>query len=117
MKIVLGSASKRRQRILHEMGYEFDVMTADLDEKSIRHHDPKQLTLILAHAKADALLPRLTQDVLLITSDLVTVFEGKILEKPETKEEAIETLKSYGDRPIETVCAVVVTNTKTRERG
>lgn len=41
MKIILGSQSQWRQQILKEMGYEFEVMSADIDEKAIRHKDPR----------------------------------------------------------------------------
>ena len=88
MKIILGSASARRQKILRDMGYEFEIKQADIDEKAIRDPDPTKLTLALANAKADALIPKLGEDTLLITSDLVVWFQNKIIEKPESKEEA-----------------------------
>ncbi|KHG09502.1 Maf-like protein [Gossypium arboreum] len=40
-----------RQRILAEMGYEFTIMTADIDEKSIRKEKPEDLVTALAEAK------------------------------------------------------------------
>jgi len=55
MKIILGSASARRKDILQQMGYEFEVMSANIDEKAIRFDDPKKLTLAIVNAKADAL--------------------------------------------------------------
>ena len=36
MKIILGSGSKWRKIILEKAGYDFEVMTADIDEKAIR---------------------------------------------------------------------------------
>ena len=116
MKIVLGSASKRRRQILLEMGYKFEVMTADIDEKAIRHENPNQMVLDIANAKADALIPKLDHDTLLVTADLIVVFDGKVLEKPATKQEAREVLQDFGDRPAKTVCAVVITNTATGRR-
>lgn len=32
MKIILGSASPRRQRLLKELGYSFEVLTPDIEE-------------------------------------------------------------------------------------
>jgi septum formation protein len=116
MKIILGSASARRQTILKAMGYEFDIMPADINEKAIRDSDPEKLTMTLANAKADALTPRIKESAILITSDLVVVFQGKIIEKPESKEEAYRVLNAYNQEPISTVCSVVVTNTKTGKR-
>lgn len=53
MKIILGSQSRSRRKVLEKLGYEFEVMPADIDEKAIRFDDPTKLTLVLARAKAD----------------------------------------------------------------
>ena len=73
MKIILGSQSKNRQKILRESGFVFDIMPSNIDEKAVRLHDPKDLVLTLARAKAEALLPKIKEPVLLITSDFVTI--------------------------------------------
>ena len=116
MKIILGSKSARRQDILRKMGYHFEVKSADIDEKLIRENNPETLTLRLANAKAEKLLEDIQEPVILITSDIVCVCDGKILEKPESKEEAEDFLKKYGQHPVETVCAVVVTNAANGKR-
>ena len=117
MRIILGSKSEGRSRVLKRMGVLFTVMSADIDEKAIRLSDPKELTLALARAKADALLPRITEPALLITSDQVVVYEGVIREKPESREQAIEFLESYREHPARCVTSVVVTNTATGARA
>lgn len=58
MRVILGSSSPWRKEVLKILGYEFDCMSPDIDEKSIRDSDPHKLTLKIAHAKADALLPQ-----------------------------------------------------------
>ena len=116
MKIILGSASKGRQEVLEKAGYEFEVMAADIDEKAIRFSDPQRLTLALANAKADALLPRIVESALLITSDQVVFHNGEIREKPESEEQAREYLRTCAEHPSQTVTAVAVTNTQTGER-
>jgi len=98
------------------MGYRFETMAADIDEKAIRDHDPEKLTLLLAHAKADALLPLVRKESVLITSDQVVVCGGTILEKPENESEARRHLQGYARSPAVTITAVVVTNTSTRRR-
>ncbi|XP_027333889.1 maf-like protein DDB_G0281937 isoform X3 [Abrus precatorius] len=120
-KIILGSSSIARRKILSEMGYEFTTMTADIDEKSIRKETPEELVMALAEAKAEAILQRLPLDdylkdakpTLLITSDQVVVYEGVIREKPSSKEEARQFLKDYSGRHAATVGSVLVTNLKT----
>jgi MAF protein len=119
MHIILGSQSHGRRELLSAMGYAFAVMPAHIDERAIRSEDPGALTLALAHAKADALLPHIHEPALLITSDQVVVWQGKIHEKPAHAEEARAFLRGYAEGPAETVTAVVVTNTATgvRQQG
>ncbi|KAH8489878.1 hypothetical protein H0E87_025193 [Populus deltoides] len=120
-KLILGSASFSRRKILEEMGYEFTISTADIDEKSIREEKPEDLVMTLAEAKADTILQKLpisdyTKDAeptLLITADQVVVYEGAIREKPASKEEAWEFIKGYSGGHAATVGSVLVTNLKT----
>lgn len=116
MRLILGSQSKARRALLEQMGYAFETMNPDIDEKAIRDRDPKKLTLALANAKADVLLAKVDGEALIITSDQVVVWTNTILEKPESAEEAHTFLVGYAKHPAETVTAVVVTNTKTGKR-
>jgi len=113
MKIILGSQSKNRKKVLEEMGVDFEVLTADIDEKAIRLDDPRELVLAIARAKADALKSKIIEPAILITADGVVVWRGKIREKPENETEAREFLEGYNTHPAETVTAVVVTNIQT----
>ncbi len=116
MKIILGSQSKDRQRILKEMGYTFDIVHADIDEKAIRSDDPEELTVTIANAKADAVLPKIHEPSILITADTVVVCEGRILEKPENEHEARKFFALYPFHPAIVFSAVVVVNTATKKR-
>ncbi|XP_058220821.1 uncharacterized protein LOC131331033 isoform X2 [Rhododendron vialii] len=121
-KIILGSSSVARRKILAEMGYEFTIMSADIDERSIRKEKPEELVLALAEAKADALLSKLqtlhdnetdVKPTLLIAADTVVVYEGMIREKPSSKEEARQFIKGYSGGYAETVSSVHVANLNT----
>nr|KJB17767.1 hypothetical protein B456_003G014500 [Gossypium raimondii] len=126
-KIILGSSSMARQRILAEMGYEFTIMTADIDEKSIRKEKPEDLVTALAEAKANAIMARLQHTdilenvacpTLLITADTnlcglfmqVVVYKGTIREKPCNEDEAREFIKGYSGGHAAVVGSVLVTN-------
>lgn len=127
MKLILGSASPYRKDILANAGFEFETMAADIDEKAIRHSDPRELVLLLARAKSDALLHTIQQQqdegareaapALLITSDQVITCNGEIREKPVSAEQVREFYSSYGAHPAESVTAVVITNIVTKERN
>lgn len=117
MKIILGSQSSGRKQVLEKMGYQFEVMPADIDEKAIRFDDPVKLTLALANAKADTILPRIKEPAILIASDQVVVCNGNILEKPENESEVSQYLKMYEKHPAETVTSVTVVNTDSGKRA
>ncbi|XP_031261221.1 7-methyl-GTP pyrophosphatase isoform X3 [Pistacia vera] len=120
-KIILGSSSMPRRKILAEMGYEFTIMAADIDEKSIRKETPEELVMAIAEAKAEAILNKLpigdhvreAEPTLLVTGDQVVVYEGVIREKPSSKEEARQFIKGYSGGQCATVGSVLVTNVKT----
>ncbi|KAB2083491.1 hypothetical protein ES319_A05G270800v1 [Gossypium barbadense] len=101
-KIILGSSSIARRNILAEMGYEFSLMSADIDEKGIRKEKPEELVMALAEAKADSIVSKLqtmnNQDkdekpTILIAADTVVVYEGVVREKPANEKEAREFIK------------------------
>ncbi len=117
MKLILGSQSESRRLALSQAGYEFTIMPADIDEKAIRDTDYERLPLLIARAKAIALLPRILEDVILITADQVVVCNGELREKPESVQQAREYLESYAQYPAQTNSAVVVTNTKSGEQA
>ncbi|KAK9284739.1 hypothetical protein L1049_023916 [Liquidambar formosana] len=124
-KIILGSSSMARRQILAEMGYEFTVMSADIDEKGIRKEKPEELVMALAEAKADAIISKLqisghleddALSTLLITADTVAVYEGMIREKPSSKEEARKFIKDYSGGHVAVVGSVLLTNLNTGTR-
>lgn len=117
MKIIIGSKSIYRQKILRDAGYTFEIMPANIDEKAIRSKDYTLLPLLIARAKAEALIPKIHEPAFLITSDLVVICNGELREKPESIEHAYRYLKSYAQYPAQTYNAVVVTNTQTQVKA
>ena len=110
-KLILGSASPFRKKLLEEAGFVFDVKMADIDEKQIRNEDFKKLVLRLALAKKDAILAKnkFNKNTILITSDLVVSHNGKLREKPVSKKEVISWHKEYNKGMTSIIyCAIVV---------
>lgn len=99
------------------MGYQFEVMPSDIDEKQIRLENPTELTLALARAKTAVLLPKIKEAAILITSDQVVSWNGTLREKPENEAQAREYLRRAAEHPSETITAVVVTNTATGKQA
>ncbi len=83
-KLILGSASPRRQELLKSLGFEFLNKPIKADE-SVWPKDLKaqEIPIFLAELKADAYENVLKEDELLITADTVVWCEGKVFNKPE----------------------------------
>lgn len=113
MKIILGSKSSGRKYVLQQAGYVFDIMTADIDEKAIRSDNYEELPLLIARAKARALIPSIKEPAILVTGDGIVMCNGQMREKPENEEQARAYLESYNYYPAITHMAIVVTNTVT----
>lgn len=63
--IILGTQSSSRRAIMDELaaeyGFRYTCEVAGIDEEAIRHPEPSQLVLMLARAKAEAILTKLAQ--------------------------------------------------------
>ncbi len=116
MKLILGSASLYKREELTKAGFIFDVMSADIDEKAIRHDDYYKLPLLLAEAKAEAILPSIKDEAVLIAGDVVVICNGELIEKPESREELHRFADLYEKYPAEVVTGLCVVNTKNGRR-
>lgn len=112
MKIILGSASPRRQKLLSDWGYTFDVLFPQIDEKAIRSGDLRTLPVKIASAKAESLCGQIDQPAILITCDTIVLYKNQLYEKPKDETEARNMLQSYGTGPAEVICGVAVINTE-----
>ena len=123
-KLILGSSSAFRRKLWseHFPAHTNSYCAPEIDEKAIRHTDAETLTLLIANAKADALVVSLLaqnpeMDALLVCMDQVVCCEGSIREKPETAAEARSFLASYSSGSAATcVNGIVVHNLRTGVR-
>jgi septum formation protein len=82
LKLILASASPRRQSLLRDANYEFEVDPAEVDESNYpASFLPSQVAVHLAEAKARAVSARHPDDVVL-AADTVVAFGDQVLGKP-----------------------------------
>lgn len=94
MKIILASASKRRQELLNALGFKFKVLVSNFEESyhsAIRN--PIELVTKLAIEKAMAVKKTIgKKDYLIISADTIVAIKNnnqwQILGKPKNKQEA-----------------------------
>ena len=92
-KIILGSASPRRQELLKSLGIDFEIRVSDLKEKYPNNLKEKEISEFLATQKSEHLSKMLKGEELLITADTIVVKGDRVLNKPKDKLEAKEMLE------------------------
>lgn len=85
--LILASASPRRQQLLRELGYTFEVHPPDIDEDAFPDMPPTDLARHLALAKAEAVASRFP-DAVVLGADTVVAFGDQVLGKPKDAEDA-----------------------------
>ena len=112
MKIILASASPRRQELLRQLGVEFDLHPVAIDERPREGESPSEYVLRLAREKAVAAFKAHHRPTL--GADTVVVVEGEILGKPGLPDEARAMLKKLSGKTHEVYSGVaLVTEDKT----
>lgn len=95
--LILASASPRRKELLLQGGYTFDVIPAT-GEEIVSSNIPYEVVMELSAQKANEVLvthvlsDSISKPKLIIGSDTVVAYNGTILGKPVSKEDAIATL-------------------------
>ncbi|MBC7362995.1 MAG: 23S rRNA (uracil(1939)-C(5))-methyltransferase RlmD [Candidatus Aminicenantes bacterium] len=107
MKVILASASPRRIKLLKKIFRTFSVIPSGVDEDQFPQEDPVKFALMAAEAKARAVAENYP-DSLVIGADTIVLIDGKILGKPESRQEAREMLKTLSGKTHKVITAVVL---------
>lgn len=91
-KIILASASPRRQTFLKELGLEFTVVPASIDETPFAHEPAVDFVQRMAADKAKS-IAGLHPKAFVIGADTIISFQGEILGKPEDSSDALRILQ------------------------
>lgn len=115
MRIILASSSPRRRELLAQIGLDFEVRTAGVEERATASW-PGGVVEELSRQKAEAVFDMLRdvkEDVLVIGADTVVAVGGEILGKPSCKEAASGMLRRLSGKTHEVYTGV----TLLRRRG
>jgi len=106
-QLILGSGSPRRQQILRDSGYVFEIKVTDEDEIADPAMKVEDVPEDLARQKAGHILPDIQlEDFVLLTSDTVVVLDGEIIGKPKDMDEATAYLRRLSGRTHQVVSGV-----------
>lgn len=109
-KIVLGSNSPRRRELLAGLDIDFEVQVIPGIDESFPDTLPAfDVPVYIARKKAEAYIPSMPADELLITADTIVWTFGEILGKPKDREDAIAMLRKLSGRVHEVITGVCIT--------
>ena len=106
-RLVLASASPRRRELMSLAGFDFEVITADVDEVLDATLTPCELVMSLALQKASA-VAKDNFDAAVVGADTVVVLDGKVLGKPHSEEEAVQMLRDLSGNTHEVYTGVCI---------
>lgn len=106
-KLVLASGSPRRAKILHAVGWPFEMMAANVDESRFEYEAAVPYVRRLAQTKAETVAENLPSG-LVLGADTVVLVDGEILGQPSDAQDARRMLKLLSGRWHEVLTAVAL---------
>ena len=106
--IILASKSARRKEIFEHLGLRPTVLVSGADE-NIPETDPRLFVEEAAKRKIDAVKHLCSKSDLIIASDTIVFYNGKILGKPNGKSQAIEMLSLLSGTTHKVISGIIAT--------
>lgn len=108
--IILASKSPRRQNLLKDLGFQFEIKTKEVEEVYPLHLKREEVALYLSELKAAAFTNELDTNDLLITSDTIVCLNDEIIGKPKDRADAIAMLNKLSGNKHEVITAVTLSS-------
>ncbi|HYA90726.1 MAG TPA: Maf family protein [Thermodesulfobacteriota bacterium] len=91
-RLILASKSPRRNELLKQMGFDFEVIPSRVTENFIQTESPEEHVIRLAEAKVRDVAGKYP-DYWVIAADTIVYIDGSNLGKPKDREEAVQMLR------------------------
>ncbi len=106
-RLVLASASPRRQQLLRQIGLVFDIIPSEVNEHDVIYHDPLANVQAMALRKAKDVAARIGRGIV-IGADTQVIIDGEVLGKPIDKADALRMLSKLSGRTHQVVTGVAL---------
>ena len=107
MRLILGSASPRRQALLAQIGLRPDaIIPPDIDETPLKGELPRAYCARIARAKTLAIAA--APDDMVLCADTTVALGRRILGKPDDKAQATQFLLALGGRRHQVITAIAL---------
>ena len=107
-RFYLASKSPRRQELLRQLQYRFEVCAADIPEQPQPGETPAHYARRMAVEKARAAQSLAARPLPLLGADTDVVLDGRILGKPRDRDDALAMLAMLSGRTHEVYSAVAI---------
>lgn len=105
--IILASQSPRRAELLRQVGVDFEIRAADVDEQVRSGESPAAYVRRVALAKAEAVRSR-SRSLPVLAADTAVVVDGRILGKPADRADALAMLARLSGRSHQVLSGVAL---------
>lgn len=112
--IILASSSPRRQYLMKEAGFQFTVEKPEVDESFPDTLPVEQVARYLALKKAEYFRKDIIHQIV-VTADTVVILENQILNKPESRDEAITMLEKLSGKTHRVMTGVCILSAEKEE--
>ena len=107
MNLILASSSKPRQDIFKNIGWKYEVVKSLVEEKS-ESTNPSEYVKDLSRDKANSVAGQINKKAIIVSADTVIYMDGKIYEKPKSKEEAYQNMKEMSGKCTFAITGVTI---------
>ena len=108
MRIILASSSPRRKELLKSLNISFEVMSKNTLENLDENKNHYEECMRTAKEKAKAVFDDIKNDVIVIGSDTIVSFNGKIYGKPKDYQDAFNMLKEFSNNKHEVISSLCI---------
>jgi septum formation protein len=105
--LILASASPRRKEILSQMGFDFQVIPAAINEVQFPKEKPVDYVCRMAQEKCESVAKKHSQSIIL-AADTIVILNDEILGKPAHKPEAIAMLQELSGKTHQVITAFAI---------
>jgi len=113
-KIYLASTSPRRKILLKQVGLKFKTISSDYQEDMTLKMSPIKLAQHLSRGKANSAAKKIKSGII-ISADTFVSFEGKIIGKPNNKNQAKKMLEEISGKTIKVITGFTVLDIKNKK--
>ena len=112
-KIILASKSKIRAEILKSHGFNFEVIPSNIDEDQVKESmlnenaSPLNISKNLAELKANKISQKYPEKIVLGVDSVIDL-SGKLINKPKSREEALQILKDLNGKAHHLISSICI---------